>query len=396
MNYIKRNPYLRFLMRERGSEYVKVLYGMRGSGKSMIMMDYGVYLTKKGISQDQILIINFRDPSVTRDVEEVYQAIISHLAAIGNKESYLFLDEAQLLPGFEDLVDRLFLHRNVDIYLAGSGDGPLTEKLKKLLPGRIAAKEVFPVSLSEYADGRKIDSERLNEYMTESALPGIHDTPPEHRTLDGVVNSIILHDILPKSVTLRPGVLMRIMKYFAVHMGELISLTQMAKELGRVGRPLLMKSVKHYMECMDGGKLLVWSPLIPLGDETGKKTPSARYAGRFYYKDPIIAELYAPPKSPEKKLFSICGVELARRYHEVATGKTPEGIVDFVTWDKDVRTAWQFIGNEKPEDAEKKIHVLKNLSHEFKKCVLSLNPEKWKQEGILSIHVLDWLIQEKR
>lgn len=127
MHY-RRYDYIKKLLHHRGSPYVKVLYGPRGCGKTTILADFAFRMVRRGFPESRILVITFDDPAVPRDAQTVYEGIISRME--GQEETLLILDEVEKLPHFEKVIDRLFLHRHVDIYLSGSGRSVLTPALK--------------------------------------------------------------------------------------------------------------------------------------------------------------------------------------------------------------------------------------------------------------------------
>ena len=372
MHY-RRYDYIKKLLHHRGSPYVKVLYGPRGCGKTTILADFAFRMVRRGFPESRILVITFDDPAVPRDAQTVYEGIISRME--GQEETLLILDEVEKLPHFEKVIDRLFLHRHVDIYLSGSGRSVLTPALKKLLPGRIQPLFVFPLSYREYLSGRKANDERFAEYLTESTYPGIDRSRKAAgmEQLKGMVNTALMEQVLLENPALRASMLNRVVNYIASHAGEPVSLHQMAVALGRAGRPLLKKSVYAYLGALEGSGLLVMAPFIQVADDLGRTVPTAEKACFFYFADPHIGSLYVPDTSRDVQGRLAAAIELCRRFAAISAGKTPYGLVDFITRSQDVETAWQYIPHLKGEEAEKKIRVLQNLSRQYKKRILTLD-----------------------
>ena len=147
----------------------------------------------------------------------------------------------------------------------------------------------------------------------------------------------------------------------------------MAVALGRAGRPLLKKSVYAYLGALEGSGLLVMAPFIQVADDLGRTVPTAEKACFFYFADPHIGSLYVPDTSRDVQGRLAAAIELCRRFAGISAGKTPYGLVDFITRSQDVETAWQYIPHLKGEEAEKKIRVLQNLSRQYKKRILTLD-----------------------
>ena len=172
MNEIRRESYLQQLASWKDKQIIKVITGIRRSGKSTLLMQFQKELLASGISKEQIISIRFEemDNDYLLDAKSLYAYIKEHLCA--DKQNYIFLDEVQLVDGFERVVNSIYLQPNVDIYITGSNSHMLSGELATLLSGRYITIHVFPLSFSEFAsvnEGYSLDV--FKRYTETSSFP---------------------------------------------------------------------------------------------------------------------------------------------------------------------------------------------------------------------------------
>ena len=144
--YVARDEYLNFLKRHQDKHVIKVVSGVRRSGKSTLFLLFREYLKENGVSSNQIITINFENMAnePLREPHRLYEYIESRLVA--DKMNYIFLDEIQHVHEFEKVVDSLFLKDNVDLYLTGSNAYFLSGEIATLLTGRYVQINMLPLS----------------------------------------------------------------------------------------------------------------------------------------------------------------------------------------------------------------------------------------------------------
>ncbi len=158
-NYTNRKEYIDKLLSYKDKDLIKVVSGLRRSGKSTLLELYRKELLKCGIGKRQIQFYNFELPEnfVGKNWDDIYFDIKKKLQA--NKINYVFLDEVQNIPSFEKLVDGLFATKNVDVYVTGSNAFLLSSELATLLSGRYIEISILPFSFNEYLTARNIDTQ---------------------------------------------------------------------------------------------------------------------------------------------------------------------------------------------------------------------------------------------
>jgi predicted AAA+ superfamily ATPase len=178
-NYTNRKQYIDKLLSFRDKDLIKVVSGLRRSGKSTLLDIYREQLLKMGIGKRQIQFYNFELPEnyLNKNWDDIYFDVKKKLQ--DGKPNYIFLDEVQNIPLFEKLVDGLFATKNTDIYITGSNAFLLSSELATLLSGRYIEISILPFSFYEYLTARNIatGNKYLNyealffDYVDETSLP---------------------------------------------------------------------------------------------------------------------------------------------------------------------------------------------------------------------------------
>ena len=149
---IIRQEYLNQLRLLKDQKVIKVITGIRRSGKSTLLELFREDLKKQNIAKEQIQFFNFEEEKNVdlRDWRKLHQTIEEKL--VQNKMNYIFLDEIQKVDHFEELVNSLFVKKNVDLYITGSNAFLLSSELATLLTGRYISIHLLPFSFKEYTE----------------------------------------------------------------------------------------------------------------------------------------------------------------------------------------------------------------------------------------------------
>ena len=173
---IIRKEYLDQLELLKDQKVVKVITGIRRSGKSTLLEIFRDELKLQGVKTKQIQSYNFEDPDLNQDLNwrSIYEKISTKLAA--GIQNYIFLDEIQNVPEFEKLVEGLFIKDNVDLYITGSSAFLLSGELATLLTGRYISIHMLPFSFKEYVQmfpDEQNEDRLFEKYMANSAFPEV-------------------------------------------------------------------------------------------------------------------------------------------------------------------------------------------------------------------------------
>ena len=200
MVLIERKEYLERLIQWKDEQVIKVITGILICGKSTLLRQYQEYLKRNGVSEEQIVSVNFEDLDYEelQDYQKLYGYLKGHLCE--GRKTYIFLDEVQKVPDFEKVVDSLYLKPDVDIYITGSNAYMLSGDLATLLTGRYVEIKMLPLSFKEFLEITDMDEERgLAEYMREDGMPYItvmeRTSEKVDTYLEGIYNTVIVKDI---------------------------------------------------------------------------------------------------------------------------------------------------------------------------------------------------------
>ena len=250
-NYINRKEYIDKLLSYKDKDLIKVVSGLRRSGKSTLLQLYREYLLKHGIDKRQMQFYNFELPEnyLDKTWSDIYFEIKKKLQP--DKSNYVFLDEVQNIPLFEKLVDGLFATENTDVYITGSNAFLLSSELATLLSGRYIEISILPFSFNEYLTARTIDTSNryLNyealffDYVNETSLPkGVelreNGFDKIYEYLEAIYTTIIEKDITKRHQINDKRAFTNIVKFVASNIGNPLSPGNISKTLKQDGQSI--------------------------------------------------------------------------------------------------------------------------------------------------------------
>lgn len=201
---ISRENYLQQLIQFKDTDFIKVISGVRRSGKSVLLMQYRDYLQQQGISPENILYLNFEsfEYQWVKDAQD-FQQLIQEKIPSSQEKIYFLIDEIQFVEGWQKIVNVLRVSFNTDIVITGSNANLLSGELATLLSGRYVEIKIYPLSFKEFLHAKNVDSQsRLvdklySEYEKYGGFPSvaIADEPLKETILSGIFDSIVLNDI---------------------------------------------------------------------------------------------------------------------------------------------------------------------------------------------------------
>ena len=262
---VERKGYLQQLLSWKDEQVIKVVTGIRRCGKSTLLQQYQKLLRGQGVSDSQIIAINFEDLEYESllDYAALYRFIKERLQP--DRMTYIFLDEIQKVPSFEKAVDSLYVQPNTDIYITGSNAYLLSGDLATYLTGRYVEISMLPLSFREFVEATGLPVEQaFTEYGKSGSLPyvAVMDRTDEKvdAYLEGIYNTVIVKDIEdrqsrketdPKKRKVTDIVLLKtIARYLASVIGSPVSIKSVADYLISSGRKVSTNTVSDYMEAL--------------------------------------------------------------------------------------------------------------------------------------------------
>ena len=242
---VQREEYLNKLIAFRDKQIIKVITGVRRCGKSTLMEMFQTYLLEQGVQQEQLIAINFEDYDFheLRNPDKLYAYIKAKL--INGKKNYIFLDEIQHVENFPEVVDSLFIKKEVDLYLTGSNAYMLSSEIATLISGRYVTISMLPLSFREYVsstgDTREL-SRKYTAYLETSSFPyalELADQPRELKDyLEGIYHTIVLKDIALRRKITEPMMLESVMRFIFDNIGNPLSTKKIADTMTSNGRKI--------------------------------------------------------------------------------------------------------------------------------------------------------------
>lgn len=406
MKYINRKEYLDFLMRHKDKNVIKVITGIRRSGKSTLFEIYKDYLKSIGVSDDeQIISINFEDLEFEdyREYKNLYKYIINKLNP--NKMNYIFLDEIQHVKQFEKAVDSLFIKSNVDIYITGSNAYFMSGELATLLTGRYVELNVLPLSFKEFCQAyRENDnydytvktlSELYNLYITRSSFPytaSLNDEKGIKEYLRGIYDSVLLNDVVARYKISDVMLLESIVVFIFDSIGSPLSLKKIADTLTSKGRKTASLTVEKYV------KALIESMLIYQAKRYNIKGKELLATNSKYYVADIGLRQILMSKTTNDQghiLENIVYLELLRRGYDVYVGNIDNREVDFVARMGQSTEYYQVSASVlDPVTLERELTPFNKIKDNYPKYLLTFDEigAGSDYEGVKQLNVLEWLV----
>ena len=404
---IVRKNYLDKLISWKDHDIIKVITGIRRCGKSTLLKQFQNYLTDNGVTEEQIISINFEDLEFEDllDYRSLYKYVKNNL--LPDKKMYVFLDEIQKVSNFEKAVDSLYIQKNVDVYITGSNAYMLSSDLSTLLSGRYIEISMLPLSFKEVYEEKGGDKEEVfNQYLKYGGFPYLTaislDEEQTNMYLEGIYNTVIIKDIEerenrknldPNKRKITDIVLLKsIARYLASTIGSIVSVKNVTGYLTSNGRKVSASTVDDYMEALR--EAFIFYPEERF-DISGKKM--LKTLNKWYIVDLALRDYMVPKKTYDLgfSLENTVYFELIRRGYRVSIGKTETAEVDFVAQKNGEMIYYQVSASMLDQRTfERELLPLKSIKDNYKKIVLTLDKlTQGNYEGIKVVNAIDWLLE---
>ena len=398
---IKREMYLKKLRDSYDSELIKIIVGVRRSGKSVLLTQIMDELIEKGIKEDHIIYINFEDYDYT-DYTEPKKFNEYVKSKIQDKEKYyLFFDEIQNVKDFEKVINSFRATMNVSIFITGSNSKVLSGDLSTYLVGRYISIKIMPFTFAEYLELQKEkgitkDKEELFlEYMEWGGMPQIYNTTSIQERkmyLRDLYNTAILKDIVERNSIKDVNLLNRVIQFIMENIGGVISANSITKFLRGDNITTSVDTVLNYIEYINNSMIASKASRYNI---RGKEVMTL--LEKYYLVDLGLLQLKSLPieKKVGGRLENIVYNELLARGYDVYIGKTDNGEIDFVVDNFGDRFYIQVADYLSSEDVVKReFGAYKNVEDNFPKYVITMDKINYSQNGIIHKNIIDWLLEK--
>ena len=403
MKIITRKRYLETLSVLKDKNLIKVATGVRRCGKSTLMMQFQDLLRKDN-NEIPILAINMDMPDyrflAEKNWKEIYDYIIKHLKL--NTMNYVFIDEVQNVPEFEKLLEGLYVHPNIDLYVTGSNAFLLSSELATLLTGRAYEINILPFSFSEYLEftGKYTNLDRaFAEYVSVGGFPEAVRLSAEgshfaNKYLQMVFKNIYNNDISKRYTIYAEESYQEVVNFLIDSVGSTVSAGNIAKVLTANKKKIDNKTVSKYIDTLVEAYLFYKVNRYDIKRKQHLATQEKYYLVDLGFRNALLGKELASDAG--HLLENIIYLELKRRNNQVWIGKTKNLEVDFVVRNNKGYTQYIQVAQtvQNTTALERELAPFYNISDHHEKILITMDYDTGTYDGIKKINALDWLTKD--
>jgi len=396
---IVREQYINRLKNMLGIKVIKVITGLRRVGKTTLFKQFQQELKNRGVVERNIIYLNLEEMENEALLERhVLHDYIMRLAD-RNTTNYVFLDEIQMVPEFEKLIDSLFVKDFIDIYITGSNAWFLSSELATLLTGRYIEIPILPLSFKEFSSVfTKSKSEIFEDYINFGGMPEVSNILQLNNEqeitpyLTSVYRTILEKDIYRRNKIKSKLDFENIVNFIFDCIGSIISPNNIAETVTANGNKIDNETVENYLSVLEDSFLL---NKVLRYDIRGKKM--LQTLNKFYVADTglLLAILGRNAQINRGHLLeNLVFIELKRRYKEIYIGKVLQTECDFICKDDKGRIAYYQVSSTVREQKtlDRELAPFPKINNHFPKYLLTLDPEEPTYDGVRQINVINWLL----
>lgn len=395
----QRPTYLKQLIQFKDSDFIKVITGVRRSGKSVLLMLFKEYLLQENVPEDHIIYMNFESFDYqTITTEEKFRQKLNELIPQDHQKVYFLFDEIQVVEGWQRVVNGIRVSYDSDIIITGSNANMLSGELATLLSGRYIEIPIYPFSFHEFlnikgieTDSRKVDS-AYDEYEKYGGFPSvaIAEESIKDTILSGIFDSIVLNDVALRAGVKDPTALKSIIRFLSDNVGQLVNASKIVNTLKSEGVETTVHTVNRYLDLLENGYLFYRAKQY---DIRGREY--LRTNGKYFIVDSGLRRNAVGRKDGNysNRLENIVFIELKRRGYTVDVGRLDSKEIDFVARKLD-ETLYVQVAYELPNNTHETDNLL-NIKDNYKKIVVTGRYHDVEQiDGIPIIYIADWLLAD--
>jgi len=401
---------LRELYTEELSKYIdkpviKVITGIRRSGKSFLLKLLKNELISSGIKDSNILYLNYESIEYDdyRDYLSLYNYVKERVEGYDTRV-YLLIDEIQEVSQWEKAIRSFTVDFDCDIYITGSNANLLSGELATYLSGRYVEFQLLPLSFKEYIDFNNISNnkakikEAFDNFIKYGGFPGLihmdNDEETQFKYLDGIYNTIILKDVIQRNNIRDPDLLNRILLFIMDNIGQLFSAKNISGYLISQGRKTSSKTIYKFINSLEDAFIIHSAKRY---DVKGKRI--LKKVEKIFLSDLGLRHAILGYREMDisQILENIVYLELIRRNYKVYVGREGKNEIDFIALKNKKKVYIQvtyLLASKKTINRE--FRPLKNINDNFPKYVLSMdNMTIEDKEGIKWMNIIDFLLKNQ-
>ncbi len=400
---IIREKYLKRMIDAKDTEFIKVITGVRRSGKSTLLLMFKDYLVHHHVKEENIIHINFESAMYDdiKNYKDLYQYIQKR---IGKDKVYLLLDEVQNVEAWEKAINSFKVDFDIDIYITGSNAYLLSSELSTLLSGRYIEIKMYPLSFKEYLVFNQYDNQNIEdkfyEYLRYGGLPAItlikNNDELVLTYLNDIYNTIVKKDIIDRNNIKDSALLENIIKYLVTNIGSPISANKISDYLNsnKIVEKSNHQTIDNYLNMLEKSFIMYKADRTDIRSKSLLKT-----LGKYYISDTGIRNIILGFRNIDEGhlLENVVYLELLRRGYRVNIGKTNDYEVDFVAENPNDIKYFQVTKTLLNDEVkEREIRSLESINDNYEKIILTMDkPISRDYNGIKVMNIIEWLLSDE-
>lgn len=399
---IIREKYLSKIRPFYNQDLIKVIVGIRRSGKSVLLLQIIDELKEQGVLEEQIIYINFEyeDYAFIKNDMDLHNYVKEKIR--NNEKYYLFFDEIQNVKCWEKAVNSFKASRNVSIFVTGSNSDLLSGEFATHIAGRYVSFKTYPFTFKEVCDFKNITEkkhieEEFNDYVIWGGMPQrfmLTDEIQVRTYLSDIFDSILVKDIIARFNIKDLDLFNRIVEYIVTTPSQNFSAESLSKYFISKGEREVSKvTIYNYLEYMVKAMIINKADRY---DVRGKRILTGKY--KYYLTDLGIGQIMSASKRPQMGAYleNIVYNELISSGYDVKVGNLENGEIDFIATkfkEKIYIQVAYILANDSV--IEREFGAFKSIQDNYPKYVLTLDKFDFSQDGIIHKNIIDWLLEEK-
>ncbi|MCP1103229.1 putative AAA+ superfamily ATPase [Aequitasia blattaphilus] len=398
---IKREGYLKKIRPFYDNELVKVIFGIRRCGKSILLQQIIDELVERGVENEQIIFINFEDLKYAgiKNALALNDYVLEKI--IKGKKTYLFFDEIQEVEEWEKAINSFRATLDCDIYITGSNSKLLSGELATHLSGRYISIKIMPFTFAEACEymgksKNQVNDDDIMNYINWGGMPQqlqFENERDKRVFLQDLYNSIILRDIVERNKIKDVGVFKRVLEYLIQTPAQIFSATSVSKYFESINLKISTETLYNYIEFAVSSMII---DKVKRYDVRGKRVLTR--SDKIYLTDLGFDKIVSSGMKVEigPLLENTVYNELIVRGYQVYVGKTTKGEIDFVASKDGKNEYYQVAYLLATEDViEREFGAFKDITDNYPKYVLSLDKFDFSRDGIIHKNMIDFLLEGK-
>lgn len=386
----------------KDKKIIKVITGLRRSGKSTLLEMFKDELLKNGVLSKQIQYINFElmKYDSIRDYKKLYDMVKENI--IPNKKNYLFFDEIQQVDGWEKAINSLTLEYDVDIYVTGSNAYLLSSELTTLISGRYVEIKILPLSFKEYyqfyQNKENSKDELFNNYLKYGGLPQLLSLSLDEQTittfLSSIYDTIILKDVLTRNKLKDIDLLKRIFTFVCNNVSSITSTNNIAnyiEKTAKLDKNVRPATIGNILEMLENAFIIYRADRYDVKGKEVLKSLEKYYIADTGLKNTVVGYNF---ENYGHSIENVVYLELLRRGYQVYVGKNNNKEIDFVAINKEETRYFQVCQTINDENTlNREIEAFKSTHDYYEKTIITTDKTYVSNiNGIKIVNLIDFLL----